>query len=278
MSRKVRSWIRVSLLAVVAAAVCTAATARATVIAEWNFDGAGTGAAAFEADSSGNGNDLGNNQVAQSSITATGAGYSAYFDSSKGAGFWTNSTLNLTSYRNLRISWSQLVKTDQVGMVFEHSPIANFNPGGFQVDVNELSAGKGLVLTSNSATYTSAPPSLNYGSYTHASGATNTTWENMRLEINLDAASTDSVLKLYRGETLVSAYSPPPYGGDNQGAAPSSFGNYYFNIGCRQAGSMGFTGYIDNMTIESIPEPGTLALVTTGMLGLLCYAWRKRRW
>ncbi|MBU4399949.1 MAG: PEP-CTERM sorting domain-containing protein, partial [Planctomycetes bacterium] len=26
-----------------------------------------------------------------------------------------------------------------------------------------------------------------------------------------------------------------------------------------------------------IPEPSTLALLATGLVGLLCYAWRKRR-
>ena len=30
-------------------------------------------------------------------------------------------------------------------------------------------------------------------------------------------------------------------------------------------------------TYTPTPEPGTLILLTTGLLGLLCYAWRKRR-
>jgi hypothetical protein len=29
--------------------------------------------------------------------------------------------------------------------------------------------------------------------------------------------------------------------------------------------------------VATIPEPGTLALLTAGLLGLLCYAWRKRK-
>ena len=29
--------------------------------------------------------------------------------------------------------------------------------------------------------------------------------------------------------------------------------------------------------ITAIPEPGTLALLATGLIGLLCYAWRKRK-
>ncbi|MCD4726463.1 MAG: PEP-CTERM sorting domain-containing protein [Pirellulales bacterium] len=34
---------------------------------------------------------------------------------------------------------------------------------------------------------------------------------------------------------------------------------------------------MDEFRISQIPEPGTLALLATGLIGLLCYAWRKRR-
>ena len=37
------------------------------------------------------------------------------------------------------------------------------------------------------------------------------------------------------------------------------------------------SGGFDNLRITMIPEPGTLALLATGLLGLLCYAWRKRK-
>jgi hypothetical protein len=43
------------------------------------------------------------------------------------------------------------------------------------------------------------------------------------------------------------------------------------------------TGYanrtgIDNVTItESVPEPSTLVLAITGLIGLVCYAWRKHK-
>ena len=31
------------------------------------------------------------------------------------------------------------------------------------------------------------------------------------------------------------------------------------------------------LEVTYVPEPGTLALLATGLIGLLCYAWRKRR-
>jgi hypothetical protein len=31
------------------------------------------------------------------------------------------------------------------------------------------------------------------------------------------------------------------------------------------------------LSASIVPEPGTLILLVTGLLGLLCYAWRKRK-
>jgi hypothetical protein len=40
--------------------------------------------------------------------------------------------------------------------------------------------------------------------------------------------------------------------------------------------------YIDNVRIDDgsvpVPEPSTSALLTAGLIGLLAYAWRRRRW
>ncbi len=35
--------------------------------------------------------------------------------------------------------------------------------------------------------------------------------------------------------------------------------------------------YADNFRIGAIPEPSTLALLASGLIGLLAYAWRKRK-
>ena len=34
---------------------------------------------------------------------------------------------------------------------------------------------------------------------------------------------------------------------------------------------------IDNVHLTATPEPGTLLLLATGLIGLVCYAWRKRK-
>jgi hypothetical protein len=34
---------------------------------------------------------------------------------------------------------------------------------------------------------------------------------------------------------------------------------------------------IDNITVGTIPEPSVIVLLASGLIGLLCYAWRKRK-
>jgi len=52
----------------------------------------------------------------------------------------------------------------------------------------------------------------------------------------------------------------------------------YFGPGTYYAGAGGTSGAAyDNLTYTPIPEPSTLVLLGMGLVGLLCYAWRKRR-
>jgi len=36
-------------------------------------------------------------------------------------------------------------------------------------------------------------------------------------------------------------------------------------------------GYVDSASLTLVPEPGTIVLLLSGLVGLICYAWRKRQ-
>ena len=50
----------------------------------------------------------------------------------------------------------------------------------------------------------------------------------------------------------------------------------YFDNGGGINGYANRTG-IDSVTVTATPEPSVMALLVTGLFGLLAYAWRKRR-
>ena len=65
--------------------------------------------------------------------------------------------------------------------------------------------------------------------------------------------------------TTVSPFTSPP-------------GAKTLYIGTNSSGSRGFTGAIDEVVVSNlVPEPTALVLLATGLIGLLAYAWRKRK-
>ena len=69
-------------------------------------------------------------------------------------------------------------------------------------------------------------------------------------------------------------------------APPTSAKPLYAVVGitCQTWGSGHASGsahdyFVDNVTLSSspVPEPGTITLLSAGLIGLVCYAWRKRR-
>jgi hypothetical protein len=57
---------------------------------------------------------------------------------------------------------------------------------------------------------------------------------------------------------------------------PASFDSITFGS-IQSSTSLQNAFYFDNINVANVPEPSTLALLTAGAIGLLCYAWRKRR-
>lgn len=51
-------------------------------------------------------------------------------------------------------------------------------------------------------------------------------------------------------------------------------GAYYFGMVSNPASN---SAVFDNLRLSSVPEPSTIMLLITGVLGLLAYAWRKRK-
>lgn len=66
-------------------------------------------------------------------------------------------------------------------------------------------------------------------------------------------------------------------------AFTTTTGNHVLGVNTSNGGIRYFDGEMRNVVISdtytplSTPEPGTLGLLVTGLLGLLAYAWRKRR-
>jgi hypothetical protein len=57
----------------------------------------------------------------------------------------------------------------------------------------------------------------------------------------------------------------------------TSTGNAFLRISNFPAAPEAGTPAFDNFSLTIVPEPNTLVLICTGVMGLLAYAWRKRR-
>lgn len=226
----------------------------AEIIAQWKFEDGD-----FLADSSGNGNTLANfgaSCVEDLSSIAPGNDVADF----NGSSFMrTASPLDLSPYRNLRISWWQKVATTTASIIWEHSESFVFKPGSIVADVNDAGIGEGFVGVwgGNTSVY-------NLDQYSHSY---DNTWEHMVVEFDLDSGMSEDVVKVFRNEELVSVATGA------QTTDTTSFLNDVLYIGARGGNSVYFTGSLDELTIETVgvPEPSTIALLLTVVLAFVFF-------
>lgn len=267
----------VALLALLALAmVCLTTAVRADVLlAQWNF----TDDANFAKDSSGNGHDL---LIGTNVSHAPGGG--ALFDPSDTdpitgethAAIQTVDAINMTPYKIITVTWTQNYADGVAGMAFETGPsFSNVGPAG--AIVAYTTAGTDPVNDWNEADLDLIPATANNSANGWLAGSGPQT-----LSVKFDLTKPDNeVISVYNGATLIAQTNTF----DTTLPPGLTFTNQTFNIGDRFAemvdglplGYAAPAGIISNVSIRGeVPEPGTIALLAGGLIGLLCYAWRKR--
>jgi hypothetical protein len=110
----------------------------------------------------------------------------------------------------------------------------------------------------------------------HGDTLTSGHWYDFKLV--MDFSTVGGAAKLYYKD--VTAGDPTfiedsKMGTISMGLTPDEFGRYQVDgLTTRMEGT---GSYVDNFSVGTVPEPSTIMLLVTGCLGLLAYAWRKRR-
>lgn len=97
-------------------------------------------------------------------------------------------------------------------------------------------------------------------------------WATLRTANNTTEVGSSAI--------VYQSWATAPNGGFSSYSLSGTYhgANKYLTIDFSTTGTAYYVAF-DNVSISStfVPEPSSIALLTTGILGLLCYAWRKRR-
>lgn len=243
-------------------AMCGAAQAASftgTPIADWQFNGAG-----WLLDSA-NGYHLTNWGATQNAGQTTAVFNGAAIVGTGNAG---SGPVDLTPYRQVRVSWRMLVLMETSGVVWEHG-YTTITPGDLAAVVNEhsyYSGGSGTpgigIAALNNTDHDQLPHAVD-----------SVTWETFEIEYDLDAAVVADVVRVWRNGTELPDTSCL-WINDHLPGEGYTFLNTEFFIGGRMWSAL-FTGEVDYVTIEVIPEPATMALLGFG--GVMVLVRRRRR-
>ncbi len=97
---------------------------------------------------------------------------------------------------------------------------------------------------------------------------------NGKIDVDYDHYNADAAFTL-DGLMTLDADEDHTFGAITINSTSLSPGTYDFNYLNANFDANFVNGGSGTLTV--IPEPGTLALLATGLIGLLCYAWRKRK-
>ena len=157
--------------------------------------------------------------------------------------------------------------TTSVKVAFEDTTNYNATTGAFIQTVNSDLSG------TNSTTqgyYSLRGPSGNTSDvYTHGAGSDPGSWASYAVDVDLDATPVGNVVRIFDGNG-----SEIGTNRDTNPAAPGFTNNTLFIGGRGASAALGFVGNIDELKIESVPEPTAATLLGSALAAL---ALRRRR-